>query len=135
MIQKIGMKIIFLNTWNGKMREGIADFLREQSADTDMFCLQEAYDGMREICHEILSDFTELTAYKFVVADDDFNLFHKHEAARPGDGTGGEVGSFSAGYARALVLAAVSSRTVTPSGITVRLSCSMPSTSALTLSP
>ncbi len=74
MIQKIGMKIIFLNTWNGKMREGIADFLREQSADTDMFCLQEAYDGMREICHEILSDFTELTAYKFVVADDDFPM-------------------------------------------------------------
>ncbi len=74
MIQKIGMKIIFLNTWNGKMREGIADFLREQSADTDMFCLQEAYDGMREMCHEILSDFTELTAYKFVVADDDFPM-------------------------------------------------------------
>lgn len=66
------MKIVFLNTWNGKIREKVSDFIKKQSLDTDIFCFQEAYDSMRHLAKEILPDYNELSAYKFVIEDDDF---------------------------------------------------------------
>lgn len=66
------MKIVFLNTWNGKIREEISEFIKKQSLDTDIFCFQEAYDQMRELAKQIIPDYNEQIAYKFVVEDDDF---------------------------------------------------------------
>ncbi|TAK95369.1 hypothetical protein EPO05_04410 [Patescibacteria group bacterium] len=66
------MKVVFLNTWNGKMRAEIEPFIREQSQDADIFCLQEVYPEMRALCQQWLSDYQEFYAYKFIVKDDDF---------------------------------------------------------------
>lgn len=66
------MKIIFLNTWNGKIRDKISDFIKDQAKDADIFCFQEAYDCMRDLTRELLPDYDEQAAYKFVIEDDDF---------------------------------------------------------------
>lgn len=66
------MKIIFLNTWNGKIREGISDFIKTQSKDTDIFCFQEAYDDMKQLARDLLPDYKEFCDYKIVVKNDDF---------------------------------------------------------------
>ena len=54
------MKIIFLNTWNGRIRNDIAAYLKLQALTTDAFCFQEAYDDMKTLCAEVLSDYSEL---------------------------------------------------------------------------
>jgi len=66
------MKIIFLNTWNGKMKDGITGFIKSHLADTDVFCFQEVYPDMRRFCHELLSDYNETHAYKDLGNEDDF---------------------------------------------------------------
>jgi hypothetical protein len=66
------MKIIFLNTLNGDIRDKISEFIQIQSKDTDIFCFQEAYDKMRCLARELLPDYSEYSAYKFVQKDDDF---------------------------------------------------------------
>jgi endonuclease/exonuclease/phosphatase family metal-dependent hydrolase len=66
------MKIIFLNVWNGKVRNEISEFIKEQSLDTDIFCFQEVYGEMKILCKNLLSEYKEISAYKFVVEDDDF---------------------------------------------------------------
>lgn len=38
------MKLISLNTWGGKYFEPLINFIRQQSEDTDIFCLLEIYD-------------------------------------------------------------------------------------------
>lgn len=37
------MKLISLNTWGGKIFELLADFIRQHSKDTDIFCFQEVF--------------------------------------------------------------------------------------------
>lgn len=37
------MKLISLNTWGGKIFEPLIDFIKQHSANTDIFCLQEIY--------------------------------------------------------------------------------------------
>ncbi|MEI8344227.1 MAG: endonuclease/exonuclease/phosphatase family protein [Candidatus Moraniibacteriota bacterium] len=66
------MKIVFLNTWNGKIQDKIAEFIKEQVNDTDIFCFQEVYAEMKIICKELLADYVEISAYKFVIKNDDF---------------------------------------------------------------
>ncbi len=66
------MKIIFLNVWNGKIQEGITKFIKEQSQDTDIFCFQEAYDEFKELFRDVFTNHKKISAYKFVVKDDDF---------------------------------------------------------------
>ncbi|HVO28803.1 MAG TPA: endonuclease/exonuclease/phosphatase family protein [Candidatus Paceibacterota bacterium] len=66
------MKIIFLNAWGAKLREPFTRFIEEQSADTDVFCFQEAYDGMRALMKELLPGHREIAAYKYVTDDDTF---------------------------------------------------------------
>jgi len=66
------MKIIFLNVWNGKVQEGITEFIKEQSRDTDIFCFQEAYDEFKELFKDVFPNHKEFSAYKFVIKDDDF---------------------------------------------------------------
>ena len=54
------MKIIYLNTWEGKQADAISEFLKVHKIDTDIFCLQEVYEGMREITKNLLQDFNEI---------------------------------------------------------------------------
>lgn len=59
------MKVIFLNTWNGKQKTAIQNFLRDHMETTDIFCFQEAYDDMRAIAQNLLVDFDEYYGYAF----------------------------------------------------------------------
>lgn len=65
------MKIIFLNTWDGKQTDAISEFLQTHKKDTDIFCLQEVYDGgMREVALRHLLDFTEIYKYEYGFKDE-----------------------------------------------------------------
>ncbi len=64
------MKIVFLNTWNGEIKDGITEFIRNQALDTDIFCFQEVYPEMRQLARSILSDYEEFYAYKEISGDD-----------------------------------------------------------------
>ncbi|MBI2018387.1 endonuclease/exonuclease/phosphatase family protein [Candidatus Daviesbacteria bacterium] len=43
------MKLISLNTWGGKVFEPLINFIKQSSADTDIFCLQEIYNTTSEV--------------------------------------------------------------------------------------
>lgn len=64
------MKIVFLNTWNGQIKDKISEFLKEQANDTDIFCLQEVYGEMRMMANELLPNFVEYYAYKEIEGDE-----------------------------------------------------------------
>jgi len=66
------VKIIFLNAWNGRVRPAITDFLKQQAKDTDVFCFQEAFADMKQLCTKVLANYQEYSAYKFVTKADDF---------------------------------------------------------------
>jgi endonuclease/exonuclease/phosphatase family metal-dependent hydrolase len=68
------MKLIFLNAWHGKVADGTVKFLKDQAGSTDVFCFQEADDGMREFAAGPLGDFQEVTAAKKVGDDHAFHL-------------------------------------------------------------
>lgn len=68
------MKIIFLNTWNGRMKNEIVDFIKLHKSTTDVFCFQEVYDGdFRKLIIEILAGFTEIWDYKKGPTDESGN--------------------------------------------------------------
>jgi len=58
------MRIIFLNTWGGKCKEGLSSFLKEQATRTDAFCFQEFWDDMPALSREVLTDFVEIDFQK-----------------------------------------------------------------------
>ena len=66
------MKLVFLNTCNGNIREGIAAFIKQQAPDTDVFCFQEVYKEMRTLSGELLPNYRMISGYKKVAEDDDF---------------------------------------------------------------
>jgi len=66
------MKIVFLNTLNGKVRTDIAAFIKTQSSDTTVFCFQEVYKKMRLLAKEIFLDYKGVAAYKRAAKEDDF---------------------------------------------------------------
>jgi hypothetical protein len=66
------MRIIYLNTWNGKIKDDITAYIKAQVPTTDIFCFQEAYGDMKALCEQILPDYISYTDYKFVTEDDDF---------------------------------------------------------------
>lgn len=68
------MKIVFLNIWNCTVHDAILDFFHEHVLDTDVFCLQEAYDTSREMYQDIFADYQSVTDYKYVNENDDFAL-------------------------------------------------------------
>jgi hypothetical protein len=37
------MKLINLNTWAGKVKEPLNEFMKNKSAETDIFCFQEIF--------------------------------------------------------------------------------------------
>lgn len=66
------MKILFLNTWNGTMKENITDFLTKQFQDMDIFCLQETYADSVPLWKNIFLNYQELTANKFIGEEGEF---------------------------------------------------------------
>lgn len=64
------MKIIFLNTWGGKIKENIAHFIGEHIHDTDIFCFQEVYPEMRMLAKELLPQHEEIAVYKDMQGED-----------------------------------------------------------------
>ncbi len=58
------MKIIFLNLWGAKIKKNLAEFLKSQSHNTDIFCLQEVYGEAKSLLIDCLSDFKEVSATK-----------------------------------------------------------------------
>jgi len=67
------MKIIFFNVWNGQLLDGIADFIKEHSVTTDVFCFQEANTKIQTLCHELIPDYQIITASKVVQSTHYFN--------------------------------------------------------------
>lgn len=56
------MKIVTLNTWGGKLLEPLLKFLKEQSQNADIFCLQEVYSSPedRKIAQSMQSNLFEM---------------------------------------------------------------------------
>lgn len=48
------MKIVFLNAWHAKLKQEMAEFLKQHVADTDVFCFQEVSGDMRDLCANLL---------------------------------------------------------------------------------
>ena len=66
------MKVIFLNVWQGKIRDKLAQFLKSQSHSTDIFCFQEAYEETKSLLRNCLPSFQEITATKPMAFSDNF---------------------------------------------------------------
>lgn len=78
------MKIIFLNTLGGKVEDRLVDFLKKQSLDTDVFCLQEVEEKLYDICASLFDkDYQMFFANKANTNEDRFDqmtLIKKHTA-------------------------------------------------------
>ncbi len=61
------MKLIFLNTWQGKTGEPFADFMRTHADSTDVFCLQETNDLAKTTCSTLLPKHHLTSATKLVL--------------------------------------------------------------------
>lgn len=57
------MKIMFLNTWNGK-QDGFKDFILSQAKTIDVFCFQEVLSEVQNVLHEVLTDHIVILGYK-----------------------------------------------------------------------
>lgn len=66
------MKIVFLNIWEGKLQDAVTKFIKEQSADTDIFCFQEFSDHMDSVTKDILSDYDKISARRLFGKEDYF---------------------------------------------------------------
>jgi endonuclease/exonuclease/phosphatase (EEP) superfamily protein YafD len=66
------MKIVFLNVWNFKVRDKVKEFIKGQSNDTQVFCLQEALREKRWLLRYILPKYTLVSDCKYV---DDIGRF------------------------------------------------------------
>lgn len=62
------MKTVFLNAWDAKIPE-IREYITDQAQTTDVFCFQEAYENMQNLCAELLPDYA---AYNDYVSKDSF---------------------------------------------------------------
>ncbi len=58
------MRIIFLNTWDGKQEKEIINFLEKEKYETDVFCFQEVNTTMQEICEKNIPEFTRIMTNK-----------------------------------------------------------------------
>ncbi len=67
------MEIVFLNTYDGKLRAPISEFISYRTGITDIFCFQEVYEGpgrMRELAGKLLPEYKGIFAYKAIQGDD-----------------------------------------------------------------
>jgi endonuclease/exonuclease/phosphatase family metal-dependent hydrolase len=68
------MKIIFLNVWGNEMRDELVSYIEEQAFSTDIFCFQEATDGMKLRCERALVGYNEISNHKYISNDDNFEM-------------------------------------------------------------
>ena len=66
------MKVVFLNVWGESMLDELLPYLTEQARDTEIFCFQEANEGMKQRCQNILAGYEQLSHYKRGAGADDF---------------------------------------------------------------
>lgn len=64
------MKIIFLNALAGEVKAPLTQFISHHAPTTDVFCFQEAYDFLLQICRERLPNFHKISAYKKLENDE-----------------------------------------------------------------
>lgn len=64
------MKIIFLNTWHGKIKDGLEAFVDSQKKDTDIFCLQEADGDAETVFNNSLPGFSSIRIGKYKKEND-----------------------------------------------------------------
>jgi endonuclease/exonuclease/phosphatase (EEP) superfamily protein YafD len=67
------MKLVFLNVWDAKVEEGVRAFVGKHSADTDVFCFQEAGDKMKHLCEQMLPNYVATSEYKYLNEQDYFS--------------------------------------------------------------
>jgi endonuclease/exonuclease/phosphatase family metal-dependent hydrolase len=67
------MKIIYLNAWNGRVRDEITEYIKAQIPTTDIFCFQEAYDDMKSLCTELLQGYAPYMVRKTLDEINDFS--------------------------------------------------------------
>lgn len=60
------MKVIFFNTWNANIRDGITEFIKEHCRDTDIFCLQEVFEDNKIIYDNLLPNYQNFFADKYL---------------------------------------------------------------------
>ncbi len=60
------MRIVFLNTWHGKLDEAISGLLPGFPEDTDVFCFQETDGLMKDICSRLLTSYNNYSFRKQV---------------------------------------------------------------------
>lgn len=66
------MKIVFLNVWGDRMQDTLVGYLEEQARDTDIFCFQEATEEMKRRTANVLSNYVEISHYKYISEVEDF---------------------------------------------------------------
>jgi len=66
------VKLIFLNVWGEEMQPNLVDYIKEQTADTDIFCFQEASDVVKDAARDALSGYKEISDYKYITDHDNF---------------------------------------------------------------
>ncbi len=70
------MEIVFLNTFDGRIRQPLSQFLTDRAPKTDVFCFQESSQnpgGMQELAVALLPGFKSASAYKKISPEDDFS--------------------------------------------------------------
>jgi endonuclease/exonuclease/phosphatase family metal-dependent hydrolase len=63
------MRIIFLNTYGGHLKQKLFDFVLSEKDRTDIFCLQEVSITLQQELNEILPDFTHIFEEGFMLSD------------------------------------------------------------------
>ena len=79
------MKILSLNTWGGRIRPQIYDFLSQQAKTVDVFCLQEVYydpsgKSIKDFSDKIPHDINMLDTLREILPDYDIffaSLIHE----------------------------------------------------------
>ncbi len=54
------------------MRDNLVDFLKDQTKDADIFCLQEMTDEVKNNTKDIFSNYTGISDYKYISDHDNF---------------------------------------------------------------
>ncbi len=67
------MKIISLNTWGGRVGQGVVDFVAARKDDVDIFCFQEIFNGGRDEQSEIDEN----------IKEKQYDLYSKLQVALP----------------------------------------------------
>lgn len=69
------MKVLVLNTWEGKLEKEITDYLILASKEFDVFLFQEVNENMKFICDEILKDCFKIIDIK--VSDNKYSHYNQ----------------------------------------------------------